>query len=210
MTPAQFANILGCSPSVSAVWHLEFEKVFDRWDIREPIQQAHFLAQVGHETGGLRQFSENLNYKADQLMRVWPKRFPTVAVAEMYAGHPERIANLVYRDRYGNGSYESGDGWKFRGRGAFQVTFKDNYLVCGRALKLDLVSDPDLLLQPEHAAMSAGWYWSLRGLNKIALTGDCDAVSDVINIGKQTAKQGDSNGFADRKRRTDNALKVLS
>ena len=135
-------------------------------------------AQTSHESGGYTMLSENLNYKAATLAACWPNRFAVLgadkkpvkengklvptAVANSIAGKPELIANLVYSSRMGNGPAESGEGWKFRGRGLKQLTGKDNYARCGAALGLDLISNPDLLLEPMAAARSAGWFWHAK------------------------------------------------
>ena len=101
-------------------------------------------------------------------MQVWPKRFPSEAAAAPYVDHPERLANFVYGKRLGNGDASSGDGYRYRGRGILQITGRSNYAAVGQALGLDLIGNPDLLLQAEHAAMSAAWFWDSRGLNALA------------------------------------------
>ena len=99
------------------------------------------------------------------------------------AGKPELIANMVYSSRMGNGPPQSGDGWLYRGRGAKQLTGKDNYKRCGEALGLDLVANPDLLLEPVPAARSAGWFWKTNNLSKFADEGDIKGMTKKINGG---------------------------
>lgn len=160
------------------------------FDIGTPRRQAAFLAQVAIESGGLKRVSENLNYKASGLQRVFHTHF-SEDEAEDYAGQPERIANRVYADRMGNGDEASGDGWRYRGRGLIQMTGHDNYRACGQALGKDLEKDPEYLESAEGAARSAAWFWSKHGLNALADAGDIDRISRKIN--------GGDNGIAERR-----------
>ena len=169
------------------------------FEINTPQRVAAFLAQTSHESGGYTMLSENLNYKAATLAACWPNRFAVLgpdkkpikkdgklvptAVANSIAGKPELIANLVYSSRMGNGPAESGEGWKFRGRGLKQLTGKDNYVRCGAALGLDLVGNPDLLLEPMYAARSAGWFWKANNLAAFADAGDLKGMTKKINGG---------------------------
>lgn len=171
----------------------------EEFEINTPQRIAAFLAQTSHESGGYTMLSENLNYRAATLAACWPNRFavlgadkkpvkengklvPTV-VANTIAGRPELIANLVYSSRMGNGPAESGEGWKFRGRGLKQLTGKDNYTRCGAALGVDLVDNPDLLLEPLYAARSAGWFWKSNNLSAFADVGDIRGMTKKINGG---------------------------
>ena len=170
------------------------------FEINTPQRVAAFLAQTSHESGGYTMLSENLNYRAATLAACWPNRFAVMgpdkkpkkddkgkliptAVANAIAGKPELIANLVYSSRMGNGPAESGEGWKFRGRGLKQLTGKDNYARCGNALGLDLVGNPDLLLEPLAAARSAGWFWKANALSTFADAGDIKGMTKKINGG---------------------------
>ena len=169
------------------------------FEINTPQRVAGFLSQTSHESGGYTMLTENLNYRAITLATLWPNRFavlgadkkpikdngknvPTV-VANSIAGKPELIANLVYSSRMGNGPAESGEGWKFRGRGLKQLTGKDNYTRCGNALGVDLVENPDLLLEPMYAARSAGWFWKSNNLSSFADAGDIKGMTKKINGG---------------------------
>ena len=170
------------------------------FEINTPQRVAAFLAQTSHESGGYTMLSENLNYRAATLAACWPNRFAVLgpdkkpvkdqqgkltptAVANAIAGKPELIANMVYSSRMGNGPAESGEGWKYRGRGLKQLTGKDNYARCGRDLGLDLVGNPDLLLEPVAAARSAGWFWKANALATFADAGDIKGMTKKINGG---------------------------
>ncbi|HGM7691314.1 TPA: glycoside hydrolase family 19 protein, partial [Pseudomonas aeruginosa] len=123
---------------------------------------------------------ENLNYSAELLLRTWPKRF-TPAEAKQYARQPERIANRVYANRMGNGSPDTGDGYRYRGRGLIMITGHDNYAEAARALALPLVAQPELLEQRTWAAIAAGWFWQSRGLNDLADQGRFEKITLRIN-----------------------------
>jgi len=169
------------------------------FQINTPQRIAAFLAQTSHESGGYTMLKENLNYKAATLAACWPNRFAVLgpdkkpikengknvptAVANSIAGKPELIANLVYSSRMGNGPAESGEGFLYIGRGIKQLTGKDNYTRCGAALGVDLVGNPDLLLEPIYAARSAGWFWKVNNLSKFADVGDIKGMTKVINGG---------------------------
>ncbi len=154
------------------------------FDISTAQRMAAFLAQVAYESDHFAALSENLNYTAQGLLRTFPHAFPTTELADEYAHQPERIANRVYANRYGNGDEASGDGWKYRGRGLIQITFKDNYHECGDALKLDLIGNPAYLIRVQTAADSAGWYWYSRHCNALADAGQFGAITREINGGE--------------------------
>ena len=139
-------------------------------------QLAHFISQTSHETGDYKKLEEGLNYSADRLAAVWPGRYKDKAtgkpnaLALSIARNPEKIANHTYANRNGNGSVESGNGWKYRGRGIIQCTFKGNYADCSKALFGDskvLIDEPEKLLVPEWAVKSALWFWVTRGLDRV-------------------------------------------
>lgn len=173
--------------------------------------RAAFLAQVIHESGGLRVFSENLNYSAETLPKVFgAARFPPTLAAKLgrTADHPADqvgIANTAYANRMGNGPAYCGDGWRFRGRGPLQLTGRDNYTRCGATIGPDLVGNPDLLVDPHYGCLSAGWFWSIgnrTGKSLSTLGGDIDAISKIVN--------GGSNGMDERRALFKQALQVLS
>ena len=128
--------------------------------INTPLRQAAFVAQLVHESGTFRFTIENLNYTAAALRRVWPTVFPTNELAEAYERKPERIANRIYAGKFGNGPEESGDGWRFRGRGPFQVVGRDSYRRFGIALGVDLETEPDLAAEWSLGFRTAGVFWT--------------------------------------------------
>ena len=162
-----------------------------RFGIDSPARAAAFLAQVAHESNELRHLVESLNYAAERLVQVWPRRFPTLDFARQYDRQPEKIANYVYANRLGNADEASGDGWRFRGRGLMQTTGRTNYRAAGAALGLPLEAQPEQLETPPVAALAAAQFWSSHGLNEIADTSDGptgDAtfahITQVINGGQ--------------------------
>lgn len=198
----QFASAIGCTQMTAGVWLQAFELAMLEFEINTRPRAAAFLAQVGHESGSLGHIEENLNYTAQRLTEVWPRRFPTVASARYYEHSPERLGNLVYANRMGNGAYESGDGWRYHGRGPLQITGAGNYRACGAALGLALIEQPQMLLEPGPGARAAGWFWHSHGCNAAADAGDVETLTHLIN--------GGNLGLADRIARTQQALKALS
>jgi putative chitinase len=164
-----------------------------KFQINTPLRLAHFLAQCGHESGGFRVTQENLNYSAKGLAGIFKKYFPTEAAATPYARQPQKIANKVYANRMANGSEASGDGYKFRGRGYIQLTGRDNYTQFGKAIGEDIASNPDVV-SSNYALLSAAWFWSKNGLNKLADGGAGDTV--VTSITKRV--NGGTIGLPDR------------
>ena len=178
----------------------------EEFEINTEQRIAAFLAQTSHESAGYTMLKENLNYRATTLAACWPARFavqepdpnkpgktrakkdakganiPT-KLAESIAGKPEQIALLTYSNRMGNGPAETGEAAKFIGRGLKQLTGKDNYVRCGAALGVDLVGNPDLLLEPIYAARSAGWFWKSNNLSAFADVGDIKGMTKKINGG---------------------------
>ena len=141
-----------------------------------------WLANVAIESDRLTRVVENLNYMtARRIMMVWPGRFADLDAAQAYVGRPEALASYVYANRLGNGSQQTGDGWRYRGRGLLQTTGKLNYERVGTALGLDLLNYPELLESPEHAAQAAGYEWRSRRCNEMADRGDVRATRKAIN-----------------------------
>lgn len=194
----RIAPLLGSmAPAVAAALNL----AMPRFDIDASVDRmAPFLANVAHESGGFLHKRENLNYQASTLMRTWPSRFPTEAVAKGYAHMPEPIANYVYAGRMGNGDMASGDGFRYRGAGWIQLTGKDNHFACALYFDIDPEKVGEWLCTPEGAALSAAWFWHTAGCNALADKGNFDAICDVINIGRRTKEVGDAIGYADRLR----------
>lgn len=189
LTAAIVAAGCGASPALAGQWLAPLQTACDAHQINTPPRAAAFLAQVGVESARLTAVVENLNYSAEGLLATFPKYF-TEAEAQLYARRPPAIANRVYAGRYGNGDEASGDGWRYRGRGLMQITFHDNYQLCGVALGLPLVQQPDLLAVPANAAASAAWWWTTHGLNALADAGQFQQITRVIN--------GGLNGYSQR------------
>ena len=186
---------------IGAQWVDALNDTFERFNISTPRQKAAFIGQCGHECGNFKILEENLNYRAATLMKLWPKRFPTLEVANAYAGNPKKIANMVYASRMGNRDESSGDGYRFRGRGCIQLTGHANYFHAGQALGSDFVADPDLVGTPKYAALTAGWFWSTHNCNNLA------EAADWINLTKKI--NGGTIGLDDRVKHTNEALAVL-
>jgi len=155
----------------SRVWLGMLNEAIERFEIDSTARITAFLALIARESNECRSLEEDLRYPAEALMHKWPKRFPTMAAAQPYERNPEKLANLVYADRFGNGPPDSCDGYRFRGRGLIRITGRGNYASVGEALGIDLVGQPESLLEPRNAAMSAAWFWKMRGLNGRAATG---------------------------------------
>ncbi|MBY4890715.1 glycoside hydrolase family 19 protein [Pantoea sp. DY-15] len=159
------------------------------FSISTPLQQAHFIGQLGHESLSFKRIIENLNYCVKRLDK-FGSRLSITQREQLRrkdnapALTPEQqraIANIVYGGRYGNCGAD--DGWRYRGRGLIQITFLDNYRACGRAIGLDLVKNPDLLLKDVNAARSAGWFWHAHNCNTLADAGDVKAITKKVNGG---------------------------
>ncbi len=191
ITSAQLAAIVPIPSAKLTDFTTSLNAAMQEFSITTPLCQAAFIAQTAHESIGYSAFLENLNYSATALVNTWPTRF-TPDTAALYAHQPQKIANHVYSNRNGNGDEASGDGWRYRGRGIIQITFKDNYRACGTALNLDLITSPELLEQSLHAFRSGAWFWNSRNLNALADQGDFVGVTKRIN--------GGTNGLQDRTR----------
>lgn len=195
----------------------DMEETFKIFEINTPLRASHFLAQVMHESADFKFVQENLNYSAVGLSKTWPNKFakrdkdnkPIKGVPNELAlsiqKQPQKIANIAYASRYGNRDEKSGDGWKFRGRGDIQTTFYDNYLALGSYLKVDLISNPDLLTTPKYARLSAGYFWYKNKLNLLADKGSSEEV--VKSITKIV--NGGFNGLDDRIKRFNKIYNIL-
>ena len=164
-----------------------------KFELNTPLRLAHFLAQTGHESGGFKATTENLNYGAKGLLGIFKKYFATEAKAKEYERKPEKIANLVYGGRMGNGPEASGEGFKFRGRGYIQLTGKDNYKAFDAVVPEDILANPDLVAT-KYPLLSAAWFFHKNGLHKLADGGATDAV--VTSVTKRV--NGGTIGLADR------------
>jgi putative chitinase len=168
-------------------WVNSMNEVFPTYEINTPQRVAAFLAQCGHESGGWTVFEENLNYSAKGLNGIFKKYFPTLESAVPYERKPEMIANKIYANRMGNGAPESGDGWRFRGRGPIQLTGRSNYTAFAKEMFEnweEVVNNPDwVTYDKDFALMSAIWFWNKNGLNRYADTGDIKTMTRIINGG---------------------------
>ncbi|MDU6819697.1 glycoside hydrolase family 19 protein [Leclercia adecarboxylata] len=204
MNQAQFQKAAGLSAELAARWYPHIDAAMKEFGITAVNDRAMFIAQLGHESAGFTSLEENFNYSVDGLKKTFGKRLISYQcemlgrVDGKQTARQPQIANLVYGGRMGN--IAEGDGWKYRGRGLLQITGRENYSKCGTALKLDLVSTPELLEQERHAARSAAWFFALRGC--LLYSGDIVRVTQIIN--------GGQNGLADRKVRYNRAQAALS
>lgn len=168
------------------VWFNVLTEQLPKFSIVTPPRVAGFISQCQHESMDFTVLIENLNYSADALNRIFPKYFKNAGRdASEYHRQPEKIANVIYANRMGNGTTESGDGWRYRGRGIVQLTGRSNYTQCSRDLFSDdtLVNEPDLVSEPEYAVLAACWYWHKNRLNDICDQGDVVLLSKRINGG---------------------------
>lgn len=181
-------------------WVKPIQELLPKYDINTESRIAMFFAQCGHESLNFKVLSENLNYSAKGLDAVFPKYFKHAGrEAADYHRQPERIANVVYSDRMGNGPIESGDGWLFRGRGVIQLTGRDNYTAFANSIDRSVERTIEYLETKTGALESACWFWKVNGLNNIAT--DIVAATRRINGGK--------NGLADRKHHYQKAMEIL-
>lgn len=175
-----------------------------KFEINTPLRLAHFLAQAGHESGGFKALNENLNYGAKGLLGTFKKYF-TPDTAALYERKPEKIANLVYANRMGNGDKASGDGYKFRGRGYIQLTGKDNYSAFDKTVDENILENPDLVAT-KYPLASAAWFFHKNGLQKIADEGATDLV--VTKVTKRV--NGGTIGLPDRIKHFNEYYKLLA
>lgn len=178
-----FEKVKSVFPSMTEGLFKVIQEQMSLFGISSDKQQAMFLAQCGHESGGFKIRSENLNYSAQGLLKTFPKYF-NQAQADLYQRKPEKIANRVYANRMGNRDEASGDGWKYRGKGFIQLTGKENYTSCGAGIGVDLVNQPEYLLTDIGAIQSACWFWNSRNLNQYADKDDIVGCTKKINGGK--------------------------
>jgi putative chitinase len=183
-------------------WHDAISKICPEYEINTKERLAAFIAQCAHESGNFKWLKENLNYSAEALDRVFPKYFKNAGRdAEDYHRQPEKIANVVYASRMGNGDTDSGDGWKFCGRGLIQLTGRENYTWFAASLDMDVEDVPEYLETFEGAVQSACFFWEQNNLNKWADEGDILTLTKRIN--------GGTIGLEDRKKHYAHALEVL-
>ena len=174
---------------------VQLPRVIRTFQINNELRLSHFLSQCAHESANFSIVYENLNYNSIGLRRVFKRYFPTKLIADAYSRNPEKIANKVYANRMGNGSINSGDGWRFRGRGYIQLTGKDNYNRFGISIKEDILKNPDLVAT-QYPLLSAAWFFSINNLNRIS---DRGSSTDVIQAVTKRVNGG-TNGIDDRVR----------
>ena len=203
ITQEQLKQLLPKNPYISH-WHKALEQLFPDYEINTPQRMAAFIAQCAHESGSFMFLTENLNYRWQSLRKVFPKYFPTDELAQDYANRPnkqEAIANRIYASRMGNGPEESGDGYRFRGRGLIQLTGRHNYTWFAASLEISPEEATEYLTTFEGAAQSACWFWETNKLNQWADKGDILTLTKRIN--------GGTIGLDDRIKHYEHALHVL-
>jgi putative chitinase len=182
-------------------WIEAFDQLLPDYEINTPKRVAAFIAQCAHESGGFRFLKENLNYKAESLMKTFPKYFSDKDTANAYAKQPVKIANRVYASRMGNGDEASGDGYRYCGRGLIQLTGKTNYDWFAASLEISATEASEYLETFEGAAQSACWFWESNNLNVEADAGDIKKMTKKIN--------GGYIGLDDRIKHYEHALHIL-
>jgi putative chitinase len=182
-------------------WFEALSKLLPDYDINTVPRVAAFLAQTAHESGGYKSLKENLNYRAETLMKVWPRYFPNMEIANQYAHKQEAIANRAYGGRMGNGPEASGDGFKYCGRGLIQLTGKDNYTSFAESIETPVEEIPEFLGTFEGAVQSACWFWENNNLNQFADSGDMLTLTKRIN--------GGTLGLDDRIKHYNHAMHIL-
>lgn len=197
-----FARLRSVFSRADPAWLIEILDQAPDHGIDTPNEMASFCAQLAIESAWLTRFEENLNYSAARLMQVWPKRFPTADAAARYAHSPERLANHVYRNRFGNGDEASGDGFRYRGRGCHMLTFRNNYELYGERIGEPLVERPELLLVPKIGVRVALEYWKEKDLDLVDDDDDARAETRLVNGGEI--------GLNDRQAAMDRLLKVFA
>ena len=190
MIDVNLLQALGVSPMLAAMYAPILDEACPLWEIDERREVAGFLANCTHESDRFAQLSENLNYSAQGLANTWTRFSVTgkrggapTPEAIGIARQPFMIANIAYANRMGNGDENSGDGWRFRGRGLIQVTGRANYEALAEAWGVDCVNKPELLATPEGAVVSACWFWKSNGCNELAQAGDWLALRKRVNGG---------------------------
>ncbi len=211
MTLQELVKSANISEDLSAVWISPLNRAFLEYRIDTPRRQAHFIAQVTHESNGFKSLRENLNYSVDRLLKNFSRQRISEVNAKKYGrtdsqpSNQQMIANTVYGGEWGRknlGNIAEGDGWKFRGAGLIQLTGRANFVKANQALQFDLVNRPERVAEDNLiAALAAGWFWESNSLNILADKDDLLAITEKIN--------GGQNGLDDRKQRLAVAKKAL-
>lgn len=182
-------------------WYEALSEILPEYEINTPKRVAAFLAQCAHESGGFKFLTENLNYRAETLFKLFKKYFPTLEEAKKFEKQPQKIANKIYGGRMGNGDESSGDGFRYCGRGLIQLTGKTNYTWFAESIGIDVEEVPEYLGTFEGAIQSACWFWETNNLNKEADAGDIKTMTKKIN--------GGFIGLEDRVHHYEHALHVM-
>jgi putative chitinase len=180
---------------------LDNQDILPNFGVNTPKKIAHFLSQIGHESGGLKIAVEDMDYSAKRLMVVWPKRFKTLEKAKEYAHNPQKLANFVYANRMGNGNTASGDGFRFRGRGLLQLTGRSMYRGVGQAADLQLEEHPEIAEHADHALQIAGGAWKFDKVDQLSENASVEAYTKRIN--------GALTNLADRKKRFAKVCQIM-
>ena len=178
MISAEKLQKLGIGPQ----WAEPLTTTFTSFGIDDVKKQAAFIGECSHECNHFKVLEENLNYRAETLQKLFGHKFKPGEI-EVYAHHPEKIANRIYANRMGNRDESSGDGWAWHGRGCIQLTGHDNYYHFGQAINKDMVKEPQLVATPMYAALSAGWFWKTHGCNELAEAQNWEGLTKRINGG---------------------------
>lgn len=226
MTPSQLAQASGCSNATAAVWADPLWAAMTEYGIASPERASMFIGQVGHECGNFTLLTESLNYSVEALIATFSRPRISEADARALGRTTSRqadqmgIANHVYGGEWGLknlGNRESGDGFKYRGRGAIQTTGRANYITARDGLRKrigdrvpDFEVDPEWLIEPEWAAYAAAFYWDSKKLSPYADVSDLKSVSAIINTGKASTPITAINGYQDRLIRYRKAMKVFA
>ena len=192
LTEKLISNATGATSERAKAWRPHLQAACERFGIDTTRRAVGFLSQIGHESGGLTTLSENLNYSSDALLKLFGRHRISQQDAVKFGrtkyqqADQVALSNILYGGIFGRrnlGNTQQGDGWRYRGRGLKQITGRANYAAAGAALGLDLLEDPDLVLEHENAANTAGWFWHENGLNQAADRGDVAAMTRKINGG---------------------------
>lgn len=191
----------GIAPTQARQFDAALSLACDRFGIKRPVELAAFVAQCAHESADFTRLEESLYYTTPERIRaMWPSRVPDLATAARLCRNPKDLANRVYANRGGNRDMASGDGWRYRGRGLIQLTLRDNYGAAARDLREPYLEQPDLLVQPAHAALTAAWFFVRAGC--LALADDIAAVTRRINPAMA--------GINDRRQRFQQAVQAFA
>lgn len=211
MTLQELVKAANISEDLAAVWISPLQQAFLQYSIDTPRRQAHFIAQVAHESNGFKSLRENLNYSVDGLLKTFSRQRISEADARKYGrtdsqpANQQMIANTIYGGEWGRknlGNIAEGDGWKYRGAGLIQLTGRANFIKANKALNFDLVNRPERVAEDNLiAALASGWFWEENGLNILADKDDVVAITKKIN--------GGTNGLDDRRQRLAVAKKAL-